>query len=85
MIFRKDYEFFEVVLGVIAIFIPIIVIVSLSTDQFFSRTTLFGFSIVSLVAGLVAGILILDGYYKLTEKLKFLEYEDYKESKEKGI
>lgn len=85
MFFRKDYEFFEVVLGVIAIFIPIIVIVSLSTDEVYSRTALLGFSIASIVAGLVAGILILDGYYKLTEKLKFLEFEDYKESKEKGI
>lgn len=85
MFFRKDYEFFEVVLGVIAIFIPIIVIVSLSTDEVYSRTALLGFSIASIVAGLVAGLLILDGYYKLTEKLKFLEFEDYKESKEKGI
>ncbi len=84
MFFRKDYEFFEVILGIVAIFIPIIVIVSLSTDAAYSRTALLGFSLASIVAGIIAGFLVLDGYYKLTDKLKFLEYEDYKKSKEEG-
>ncbi len=84
MFFRKDYEFFEVVLGAAAFFIPIIAIISLSGKEVYTRTSLLGFSLASIVAGLIAGFLILDGYYKLTDRLKFLEYDDYKKAQSKN-
>lgn len=82
MVFRKDYAFIEVVLGVVSFFIPIIVIISISADKVYNKSTLLGFAVASLFFGLISGLLILNAYYKLTDQLRFIEYEDYKKSAE---
>lgn len=82
MIFRKDYAFLQVILGIIAFFIPIIAIMSISSGGSYDRATLLGFSIAGLFVGLLSGFLILNAFYKLTDRLKFVEYEDYRKSKE---
>lgn len=81
-LFRKDYAFLQVILGVAAFFVPIIVIVSVSSGLTYDRSTLLGFTTASLIIGIISGFLILNAYYKLTEKLKFVEYEEYKKSEE---
>ncbi len=72
MAIDRDIEFFEVIVGVVIVFVPIIITVTLSPSKTFSRTTLMGFNIASIITGLISGFLILDGYYKLTDKLKFM-------------
>lgn len=72
MAFNRDIEFFEVIVGVVIVFVPLIITVTLSPDKNFSRNTLLGFNISSIITGMISGFLILDGYYKLTDKLKVL-------------
>ncbi len=72
MTIDRDIEFFEVVVGVVIVFIPIILTVTLSPSKSFNRTALLGFNIASIITGMISGFLILDGYYKLTDKLKVL-------------
>lgn len=79
-LFRKDYAFLELVIGIAAFLIPIIVVLTLEGGLPYERKSLLVFSVFGLILGFASGYAILEGYYKLTEKLKFMEYEDYKKS-----
>lgn len=83
MLFRKDYAFLQVIVGVLAFVVPLILILTLKTDVSYGRDYLMMFTVFGLVLGFASGFTILNAYYKLTERLKFMEYEDYKESKGK--
>lgn len=80
MLFRKDYAFLELLVGVIAFFTPIFVVLIISPENVYSRGFVFVSVIFGLVLGFLSGFTILEGYYKLTQKLKFMEYEDFKNS-----
>lgn len=82
MLFRKDYAFLEVLIGVISILIPILAVLILSPG-IYNRGTVFAFAIFGVALGFAGGFAIIDGYYKLTDRLKFMEYEDFKKSSEK--
>lgn len=83
MLFRKDYAFIQVIVGAIAFFAPIILILTLSTDVSYGRDFVMMFAFFGLILGFASGFTILNAYYKLTDRLKFMEYEDYKESEGK--
>lgn len=80
MLFRKDYSFLQVLVGTASFFIPIVIILSLSGEVNYARSEIMTFTLFGLAVGVIGGLLILDGYYKLTEQLKFEEYEDFKRS-----
>ncbi len=81
-IFRKDFAFLQVILGVIAFFVPILIVLTMEANGKYLRADLLGFSIAGLVLGVISAVLILNAYYKLTDQLKFVEYEDYQKSLE---
>lgn len=80
MLFRKDYAFLELVVGIAAFLIPIIVVLTLAGEVPYGRDAVFAFSAFGLILGFASGYAILEGYYKITDQLKFMEYEDYKKS-----
>lgn len=83
MLFRDDYAFLQVIGGVVAFLIPIIVVLIMSGEASYSRGMILAFTVFGLMLGFLSGFVILRGYYQLTDKLKFIEYEDYKDTAEK--
>lgn len=68
----RDIEFFEVIVGIVIVFVPVLLTITLPSGKTFSRTALLGFNLASIVTGVISGVLVLDGYYKLTDRLKVL-------------
>lgn len=83
MLFRDDYAFLQVIGGVVAFLVPIIVILTMSAEASYAKWVILAFTIFGLALGFLSGFIILNGYYKLTDKLKFMKYEDYKNTVEK--
>ena len=70
MVNKRDYAFAQVIGGIIFIFVPILAIYNLSPEETFSRDIMLSFVLFGTVTGFLAGIMILKGYYRLTERLK---------------
>lgn len=73
MLFRKDYAFLQVIVGIILIVIPIILMILSPTKNLAFSTSKTFHTIVGLVGGGAGIYLITNGYYKLTDRFK--EYE----------
>lgn len=84
MLFRKDFAFLQVIVAVIAFVIPILLVLILPAGSSYSRGTVMIFTGFGLIVGFASGFAILNAYYKLTDKLKFMEYEDYKKAEGRG-
>ncbi len=82
MLFRKDFAFLQVIVGVIAFVVPILLVLALTSGPY-TRGTVMIFTGFGLIVGFASGFAILNAYYKLTDRLKFMEYEDYKKSEGK--
>jgi len=67
---RKDYAFVQVLAGTIFLFVPILVILTMSSAEEYTREILLSFNIFGIVSGFLAAALITNGYYKLTERFK---------------
>ena len=82
ILFRKDYAFFQVLLGVVLIFIPILLLAFLSTEELNTTSLKIFFTVVGMIGGGAGVYLITNGYYKLTDKFKEFEETDMMEIRE---
>ncbi len=76
ILFRKDYAFSQVIIGIILILIPIALMISLHSNEMSYENLKVFFTLSGLIGGGVGIYLITNGYYKLTDKFKEYEIEE---------
>lgn len=70
MLFREDYSFLQVIGGVVAFLIPIIVALTMSPEASYSKWVILAFTVFALALGFLSGFAVLNSYYKLTDMFK---------------
>ena len=70
MVSTRDLAFGQFIVGIAFMFVPILIIHSFSPDRTFSKDLLLAFNVFGLTAGFLSASLILNSYYKLTERFK---------------